>query len=135
MSRRFLIFFCLLFVGVFTCVAQETKEKTKTASIQFDSMNASIGTFPRSEAIKTATYTFKNVGKEKLVFYAAKVSCGCITVDFPDKPIKPGRKGKVTVSYNGTNKDPGRFNYKIYFSVSGKPSHFILRLSGEMTKN
>ena len=135
MSRRFLIFFCLLFVGVFTCVAQETKEKTKTASIQFDSMNASIGTFPRSEAIKTATYTFKNVGNDKLVFYDAKPDCGCITVQLPDKPIKPGKKGKIVVNYKGSRKTPGHYNHRINFACNGNPPYFTLRLRFVMTEN
>jgi hypothetical protein len=131
MRRKFIIIISsLLFILPFIVSAQGKKE-----TIQFDSMTASIGSFSRNDAVKTAVYSFKNLGSEKLVFYGASGDCGCITVAYPEKPVKPGRKGKITVTYDGTRKDPGRFSHKIYFSTSGKPSHFILRLNGEMTKN
>ncbi len=111
-------------------IGQDKKE-----TIQFDSMSVSIGTFSRNESVKTAVFSFKNVGTEKLVFYGASGDCGCISVAYPEKPIKPGKKGKITVTYDGTRKDPGKFSHKIYFSTNARPSHFTLRLNGEMTKN
>ena len=132
MSKRF---FLAVVALIFTFVSLYAQKPEKRASIQLDSMQASIGTFPKSNSLRTTVYTFKNVGNDKLVFYGAAPNCGCVTVSYPEKPIKPGRKGKIVVTYNGKNKKANKFSHKINFSCSGYPSHFTLRLNGEMTKN
>ena len=109
-------------------------KKDKKAVIQLDSTVANIGTFPKSASSKTIIYTFKNVGNDKLVFYDAKPDCGCIRVQLPDKPIKPGKKGKIVVFYKGLNKNPGKYNHKINFAISGDPAYFTLRLRFVMTE-
>ncbi|MBQ8061530.1 MAG: DUF1573 domain-containing protein [Bacteroidales bacterium] len=136
MTRRFLVLLVLAFLSVSVSYAQNSARKSeKKASIALDSTVARLGVFPKSDSKRTTVYTFKNVGNDKLVFYDGGGDCGCITVSYPDKPIKPGKKGKIIVTYNGHNISPGKFNRKIYFAVSGKPQQFILRLTGEMTKN
>lgn len=110
-------------------------KKAKKAVIQLDSTVANIGTFPKSASSRTVIYTFKNVGNDKLVFYDAKPDCGCIKVQLPEKPIKPGKKGKIVVNYKGLNKKPGRYNHKINFAISGDPAYFTLRLRFVMTEN
>ena len=136
MARRFCVFLIIAFFSFNFAYAQRTAQKPeKKASIALDSTVARLGVFPKSNPRRTTVYTFKNVGNDKLVFYDGGGDCGCISVSYPDKPIKPGKKGKIIVNYNGYNISPGKFNHKIYFAVSGRPSQFILRLTGEMTKN
>ena len=135
MTRRVVLILVLaLFSAGVSSAQKAVRNVEKAASIALDSTVARLGTFPKSNPKRTTVYTFKNVGDDKLVFYDGGGDCGCITVSYPDKPIKPGKKGKIIVNYNGYNIRPGKFNHKIYFAVSGKPSHFILRLTGEMTK-
>ena len=134
--RRLLIALVLVFNVFSVSYAQKTAQKPeKKASIALDSMKTNLGVFPKSASTKTVVFTFKNVGNDKLVFYGGSGDCGCIKVSYPEKPIKPGRKGQIVVTYRGLNKNPGRFNHKVNFSVSGSPSHFTLRVAGEMTKN
>lgn len=45
-------------------------------------------------------FEFKNVGKAPLIIQNASASCGCTTPDWSKEPVLPGKKGKVTVSYN-----------------------------------
>ena len=132
MTKRFLFASLVLLLAFSSLSFSQTKEKK--ASIQLDSTTANIGTFPKSASSKTVVYTFKNVGNEKLVFYDAQPDCGCITVDLPEKPVKPGKVGKIVVHYKGLYKRPGRYNHKINFACSGSPAYFQLRLRFVMTE-
>ena len=133
MTKRFILASLVLLLAFSSLSFSQTKEKK--ASIQLDSTTANIGTFPKSASSKTVVYTFKNAGDDKLVFYDAKPDCGCIKVQLPEKPIKPGKKGKIVVTYNGRRKSPGRYNHKINFACSGNPAYFQLRLRFVMTEN
>ncbi len=132
MRKRIFLSFVLLLVASSFAFSQS---KEKKAKIQLDSTQASIGTFPKSNSLKTTVFTFKNVGNDKLVFYGAATNCGCVTVSYPDKPIKPGKKGKITVTFDGKHKTPAKFSHKINFSCNGSPAYFTLRVNGVMTKN
>lgn len=132
MTRHYIIATILLFLA--GCTLSFADNKEKKAKIQLDSTTANIGTFPKSDCRKTVVYTFKNVGNEKLVFYDAKPDCGCLKVQLPDKPIKPGKKGRIVVNYNGGNKRPAHYNHKINFACSGDPAYFQLRLKFYMTE-
>ena len=114
--------------------AREPGDKVKRTTIQLDSTVANIGTFPKSASSKTVVYTFKNAGKEKLVFYDAAPDCGCLTVQFPEKPVKPGKKGKIIVHYDGHRKTPARYNHRINIAYNGAPEIFQLRLRFVMTE-
>ena len=115
-------------------MSAQTGKTKKVAAIQLDSTVANIGTFPKSDSKKTVVYTFKNAGKEKLVFYDAAPDCGCITVQLPEKPIKPGKRGKIIVHYDGHRKTPARYNHRINIAYNGSPRIFQLRLRFVMTE-
>ena len=114
--------------------AQEPVDKVKRTAIQLDSTVANIGTFPKSDSKKTVVYTFKNAGTEKLVFYDAAPDCGCLTVQFPEKPVKPGKKGKIIVHYDGHRKTPASYNHRINIAYKGATEIFQLRLRFVMTE-
>lgn len=138
MSSR--LFCCFLVSAVMALTLGSCGSKTtrpdgspKMAAIQFDSTSASLGTFPKSDSRRQTVFTFTNVGDAPLEFAYVEGSCGCITVTYPQKPIKPGKKGEFTVVFNGKNKKPGKVNYRVYGEANIEPAHFILRLSGQMT--
>ena len=51
---------------------------------------------------KETTYTFelKNTGDKPLIIVDAVASCGCTRPSYTAKPIKPGKKGKVEVTFS-----------------------------------
>ena len=133
--KRFILVFFVLLAGCAVLAARPADaKKEKKASIKLDSTVANIGTFPRNNSKKTVVYTFKNVGNDKLVFYDAAPDCGCIKAQLPDKPVKPGKKGKIIVNYNGGNKSPGNYNHRINFACSGSPAYFSVRLRFVLTE-
>ena len=56
-------------------------------------------------------FTFTNIGNMPLIISRVQSTCGCTIPKKPEKPIMPGEKGEIKVSYD-TNK-PGRFNKQI----------------------
>ncbi len=45
------------------------------------------------------TFEFTNIGNQPLIITRVQSSCGCTIAKKPEKPIMPGEKGKITVSY------------------------------------
>ena len=130
------IFPILLAILVASCGRKTTKAdgSPKVSSIQLDSTSAWIGTFPKSDSRRTTVFTFTNVGDAPLEFLDHDVSCGCVSASFPEKPIKPGKKGEIHVTFKGQNKDPGKVYYKVYVETNGDPRVFTLRIHGQMTE-
>jgi hypothetical protein len=52
------------------------------------------------------TFTFTNTGEADLIISNASGSCGCTVPEYPKEPIKPGKTGKLKVSFDSTGK-PG----------------------------
>jgi hypothetical protein len=77
-------------------------------------------------------FHFTNKGKTPLVFTDYKVACTCTKVIFPKKPILPGQKGKLTVTfdtkgkqywqnriieiYANSKKNPTKIRIKVYIN-------------------
>lgn len=139
MSSRITAFFLLasiIALALSSCGGKTTrKDGTPTqSSIQLDSTSAHIGTFPKSASTKTTVFTFTNVGDAPLEFLDHDVSCGCISAAFPEKPIKPGKRGEIHVTFRGKNKDAGKVYYKVYVETNGDPRVVTLRIHGQMTE-
>ena len=116
---------------------QQKNEKTEPEhgpKIVFAEQVHNYGTIQKG-ADGNCTFTFTNVGTAPLEFLDVDYSCGCISATYPEKPVKPGKKGEIKVTFNTDYKDPGKFYYKVYFAVTGWPENFVLRLKGDMTEN
>ena len=63
---------------------------------------------------KTASADFKfvNTGKNPIIIYNAKGSCGCVKVIYPQRPINPGDTAEISVLY--TPVELGVFNKEAY---------------------
>lgn len=134
------IVYHLLLILAAICCLISCKSKVRDdgtprqASIQLDSVDARLGTFPHSASTQSTVFTFTNVGDADLEFLDVDYSCGCVSAVYPEKPVKPGKSGKIVVTYKGRLKKPGKVYQKVYFAVSGKPSNFVLRIHGQMTE-
>ena len=73
-------------------------------------------------------FTFTNIGNMPLIISRVQSTCGCTIPKKPEKPIMPGEKGEIKVSYD-TNK-PGRFNKQIIIFSNAKQKRKIVRIKG-----
>jgi hypothetical protein len=118
----------LLMCGLTAALAQ------KPAEIKFDKLTHDFGTFSESSPVVTYTFTYTNVGESPLIINQAVASCGCTVPEYTKTPIKPGEKGQIKVTYNGTGKFPGHFKKSITVRTNGVVEMTRLYIEGEMTE-
>jgi len=104
--------FALLAVGAVAAQAQpEFKFKDKESTHDFGTLKEG----PQA----THIFEFTNTGNEPLIIQSASASCGCTTPEWPKEPILPGKKGKITVTYN-TQGRVAPFNKDVYIVSNAK---------------
>lgn len=77
------------------------------------------------------TFVFTNTGNSVLLITEVKASCGCTTPKWSKKPIPPGGKGSILVTYNPRNR-PGPFNKTITISNNSEESKIQLTIKGDV---
>ncbi len=136
--------FCLLTISV--AQAQTQKQKVNTsevkvtgvtkaenyAEIKFDTLRHNFGKFSKNDPIVKCSFRFTNTGTAPLVIHQAIASCGCTVPTFTKEPIKPGAKGVIDVTYNGTDKFPGHFQKTITIRSNAVSEVTRLIIEGDM---
>ncbi len=124
MKVKFLLFVLLTFFIAGSAVAQSSEAK-----IVFDNIEHDFGTFKENAGSQSYNFGFVNKGGTPLILSNVQASCGCTTPEWSQKPIAPGEKGFIKVSYNPQNR-PGPFNKTITVSANGETPRTILRIKG-----
>ena len=104
------------------------------ADIKFDKTSHNFGTFSEKNPVVTCTFTYTNVGEQPLIINQAMASCGCTVPEYTKTPVKPGEKGEIKVTYNGTGKFPGHFKKSITVRTNGTVEMTRLYIEGDMTE-
>lgn len=76
------------------------------------------------------SFGFANSGKTPLIISNVKTSCGCTVPQWPKKPLKPGGKGEIKISYDTST--PGMFNKTIAVYYNGENSPIRLAIKGSV---
>lgn len=77
-------------------------------------------------------FTFTNVGDKPLIIKNIQSSCGCTVPKKPEKPIMPGEKGEIKVSYD--TKRVGGFSKAITIFSNAKNNRKIIKIRGYVNK-
>lgn len=78
------------------------------------------------------TFAFTNIGDKPLIITNVRSSCGCTIPKKPEKPILPGEKGEIKVSYD-TNR-PGGFSKAITIYSNAKNPRKVIKIKGFVNK-
>ena len=78
-------------------------------------------------------FVFTNIGDAPLIIKDIKSTCGCTVPTRPDKPIMPGEKGQIEVSYD--TKRPGLFSKAITVYSNAKKERKMLKIKGFIAKD
>lgn len=119
----------MLMLSVCFAMAQENQ-----ASIKFDKMIHNFGTFSEDQPIQKCVFTFTNVGTAPLIIHQAVPSCGCTIPSYTKAPIKPGEKGEIKVTYDGTTAFTGHFKKTITVRTNGVTELTRLYIEGFMSE-
>jgi hypothetical protein len=129
--KKIVLSICLLVCGLATALAQSANGQSQ-AEIKFDKTIINFGKFSESSPKVSGVFTFTNVGTAPLIINQAVASCGCTVPEYTKKPIAPGQKGEIKVTYNGAGKFPGPFKKSITVRTNGKVEMTRLYVEGDM---
>lgn len=127
MKKTISIFLVFAFTLTSYIFAQDNPNAPK---FEFLQKQHSFGEIEEGPSI-SYDFEFTNIGKEPLIITNVKASCGCTTPYWPKDPIMPGKKAKITATYN-TKGRPGNFNKSI--TVTSNAGTEVLYINGIVTK-
>lgn len=100
--------FLTLTLGAIAFLTNAEKTAEGQPGISFTQTTHDFGVIPENGGSVTTTFEFTNPGDGPLLILNASASCGCTRPEYPRKPVKPGKKDKITVTYNPKGR-PGEF--------------------------
>ena len=118
------VFYTLLFIGLinFSATAQEFK---------FEEETINYGKIEKGSE-KERVFVFTNIGDQPLIIKDIKSSCGCTVPKTTEKPIMPGEKGEIKVSYD--TRRVGGFSKSITIFSNAKNPKKVVRIKGLVNK-
>lgn len=122
----------VLFALLLTVLTFGYASAQKEAKIKFDKTTYNFGDFSEKQPVQKCTFTFTNVGDAPLIINQATASCGCTIPKYTKKPVMPGQKGTISVTYNGKGRFPGHFKKAITVRTNGNPTMTRVYIEGKM---
>lgn len=102
--------------------AQKEEKKVEIVSdgvpkIKFTENNHDFGNITEGTQA-TFTFEFVNTGNAPLLLESVQASCGCTSPEWSKEPVAPGKKGKVTATFNSSGR-PGTFTKTLTVKYNG----------------
>lgn len=116
----------LLTAGLAT--AKKKKADEGSPSIRFTENVWDFGTI-KIDRPASHDFEFVNDGTGNLIITDATAECGCTRPEYSEKPVAPGKKGKVKVTYNPVGR-PGSFEKTVTLRTNGNPKKVRLKIRG-----
>jgi hypothetical protein len=111
MKRIVIAMAAMLFINGVFAQAKKPDEVAK-----FSSETVDLGKIKKGNPV-TASFTITNISKQDLIIENVTPGCGCTKSDYTKEPIKPGKKGTITATYNAAN--AGNFSKSVYVKFMG----------------
>lgn len=108
-------------------VNSTNNKKIVNTEVRIDKTFLNLGRFDWKQKQKSI-FTLTNKGTQILMIQDVITSCSCTTVDYPQKPILPGKKVILTVTYKAEH--PEHFNKTIIVHCNTESSPIKLTISG-----
>ena len=115
------------FIALFLITAVIGQSKKPSDITKFSSETVDLGK-PKVNNPVTATFTFTNTSNEDVVIETVTPGCGCTKSDYTKEPIKPGKTGTITATYNAAA--VGNFTKKVYVKFLGIDQQQELTIMG-----
>lgn len=102
------------------------------AQLVFTPDSWDFGTIPETDGRVSHTFTGENRGDKPVVILDVVTTCGCTVPEFTKRPIRPGEKTTVKVTYDPTNR-PGAFTKELGVYSSERRKIATLTVHGTVT--
>lgn len=104
----------------------------KTA-ISFDHLSHNFKNVPERGGKIFHEFKFQNTGKYPLIIKNVRSGCGCIALEWENKPILPGKEGSIKVGFDPENR-PGLFVRSIIVNTNTKENTYNLTIRGNVIR-
>ena len=116
----------------FTVSADKKDAKANAKAIaMFSEKNYDFGYIKEEKGAVSHEFEFENVGDEPLIIVSATAPCGRTRPEYPTKPIKPGKKGKIKVTFSPIGR-PGPFRKEIRVKTNARNKVVRLHIEGSV---
>lgn len=120
MLSKYLTFFSALLLQTITVSAQ--------GQLSFSKDTHDFGVVTEGTQA-TYDFEFTNNGSAPVIISNVSASCGCTTPFWTKEPVLPGKKGKVTASYNSMGR-PGVFHKTVTVVSNAEQATRVLTIKG-----
>jgi len=117
--------FILILLAVVTCHIALFAQPKAT----FKENNYDFGVIKEAKGAVKHTFEFINTGDKPLLVIDAVASCGCTRPSYTAKPVKPGKKGKVEVTFSPIGRR-GSFRKTVKVKTNGSEKISTLIITG-----
>jgi len=132
--KKSVLFSLILLLPPFVPSARAEGPDGDKPALEFQETEYSFGIVPR-DSVLVHTFRFRNVADTTVRILSAASTCPCVKVEVTEYEIAAGGEGGVTVTFNGSNKFPGRFQQLVRVYTDASPEPAFLELFGTLQKN
>lgn len=108
---------------------QETAE-TPRARLRFAEPTHDFGDIARKGGDLEHEFAFVNEGDAPLVLVRVITSCSCLKANFSKRPVAPGERGVVRITYEPHKREPGVFNKVIQIYSNSEGGREVVTVQG-----
>jgi hypothetical protein len=121
----------LLFILCFAAAAVGVRAAEPVCEMAFVSTEHNFGKVAERGGTVSHVFEFTNTGTHPIVITRVSTTCKCTKYDFSKRPVMPGGKGRITVSYN-PKKQSGVFYKVIQVFTNCSQERVLLTIKGEI---
>lgn len=106
--------------------------------LQFNEQSYDFGVVTQTGGPVVHEYEFTNVADQPVAVLSASADCGCATPEYPVKPLMPGEKGVIKITYNPKQEEGDvvkEVKVRYRAAKGSKSQRTTLRLTGIVTQN
>lgn len=119
-------FGCLIFAGS----EARPQKKTEGAHLYMEVASYDFGDVPRKGGDLTQEFSFVNDGTVPLVVTRVITSCSCLKASYSKRPVPPGGKGVISITYEPHKSEPGVFNKVIQIYSNSIDRRDVITVQG-----
>lgn len=116
---------------VFALVAAAQDNMRPLTTFVPDSKVHDFGVIKEKDGKVSHQFVLRNTGKSPVVISDVTAWCGCTTVGYTKRPVRPGESAKVTVTYNPLSR-PGKFSKEVVVITGGGTTYTRLWVKGNV---
>lgn len=106
------------------------KSKQGTACMRFERRAHNFGDVPRKGGDLVYDFPFVNEGTVPLVVTRVITSCSCLKASYPKRPVAPGAKAVIRITYEPHKSEAGVFNKVIQVYSNSSTGRELITVQG-----